>query len=181
MEPKELAESKETSTTLFTGKIVRLEYDEVRLPNGKMATREVIRHRGAVAVVALTDEGEILLERQYRYPHAEVLWEIPAGKLEAGEDPAEAVKRELQEETGAVAKEWRSLGMFYPSPAILDEKIRLYLARGLTFGKRHLDEDEFLAVERVPLARAVEMILCGEIPDGKTQAAVLRVWAMQKK
>ena len=181
MEPKELAESKETSTTLFTGKIVRLEYDEVRLPNGKMATREVIRHRGAVAVVALTDEGEILLERQYRYPHAEVLWEIPAGKLEAGEDPAEAVKRELQEETGAVAKEWRSLGMFYPSPAILDEKIRLYLARGLTFGKRHLDEDEFLAVERVPLARAVEMVLCGEIPDGKTQAAVLRVWAMQKK
>ncbi len=181
MEPKELAESKETSTTLFTGKIVRLEYDEVRLPNGKMATREVIRHRGAVAVVALTDEGEILLERQYRYPHAEVLWEIPAGKLEAGEDPAEAVKRELQEETGAVAKEWLSLGMFYPSPAILDEKIRLYLARGLTFGKRHLDEDEFLALERVPLARAVEMILRGEIPDGKTQAAVLRVWAMQKK
>ncbi len=181
MEPKELAESKETSTTLFTGKIVRLEYDEVRLPNGKMATREVIRHRGAVAVVALTDDGEILLERQYRYPHAEVLWEIPAGKLEAGEDPAEAVKRELQEETGAVAKEWLSLGMFYPSPAILDEKIRLYLARGLTFGKRHLDEDEFLAVERVPLARAVEMILRGEIPDGKTQAAVLRVWAMQKK
>ena len=181
MELKELAESKETSTTLFTGKIVRLEYDEVRLPNGKMATREVIRHRGAVAVVALTDEGEILLERQYRYPHAEVLWEIPAGKLEAGEDPAEAVKRELQEETGAVAKEWLSLGMFYPSPAILDEKIRLYLARGLTFGKRHLDEDEFLALERVPLARAVEMILRGEIPDGKTQAAVLRVWAMQKK
>ena len=181
MEPKELAESKETSTILFTGKIVRLEYDEVRLPNGKMATREVIRHRGAVAVVALTDEGEILLERQYRYPHAEVLWEIPAGKLEAGEDPAEAVKRELQEETGAVAKEWLSLGMFYPSPAILDEKIRLYLARGLTFGKRHLDEDEFLALERVPLARAVEMILRGEIPDGKTQAAVLRVWAMQKK
>lgn len=181
MEPNELIERKETSTPLFTGKIVRLEYDEVRLPNGNMATREVIRHRGAVAVVALTDEGEILLERQYRYPHAEVLWEIPAGKLETGEDPAEAVKRELQEETGAVAKEWLPLGMFYPSPAILDEKIRLYLARGLTFGKRHLDADEFLAVERVPLARAVEMILRGEIPDGKTQAAVLRVWAMQKK
>ncbi len=170
------------SELLFDGHVVHLYKDKIALPNGAMATREYIKHIGAVCVVALTDEGEVLLERQYRYPFHKVIVEIPAGKLDRpDEDPREAAIRELREETGATAREMIDLGEFYGSPAILGERLRIFLARGLSFGERKPDDDEFLDVFRLPLDTLVEQILAGEIPDGKTQAAVLRVAAMLKK
>ena len=170
------------SELLFDGHVVHLYKDKIALPNGATATREYIKHIGAVCVVALTDEGEVLLERQYRYPFHKVIVEIPAGKLDRpDEDPREAAIRELREETGATAREMIDLGEFYGSPAILGERLRIFLARGLSFGERKPDDDEFLDVFRLPLDTLVEQILAGEIPDGKTQAAVLRVAAMLKK
>lgn len=177
-----LEERKINSTPIFDGKVLHVRVDEVKLPNGESATREYVKHVGAVGIVALTDEGEVLLERQYRYPFADVLVEIPAGKLNSPEeDPRKAAVRELKEETGAVAGELIYLGDFYGSPAILGERMRMYLARALTFEEQAPDEDEFLEVFRMPLDEVVEEILAGNIPDGKTQAAVLRVAAMLKK
>lgn len=177
----ELIEKTVKSELIFDGVVVHLYRDIVSLPNGGESVREIIKHVGAVCVVPITDEGEVLLERQYRYAVDEVLTEIPAGKLDsADEDPAEAALRELKEETGAVPGELIDLGVFYGSPAIMGEKIRMYLARGLTFGERHLDDDEFLDVFRMPLEQAVREVLAGNMPDGKTQAGILRAWAMMK-
>ena len=126
--------------------------------------------------------GEKLLERQYRYPLREVITEIPAGKLDApDEDPLEAAQRELREETGATAAEWHALGLFCPVGAYSTERIQMYLARGLTFGERELDEDEFLNVFRMPLDELVDKVLAGEIPDAKTQAAALRAKLMLER
>ena len=118
---------------------------------------------------------ELLFVRQFRYPYGEVILELPAGKLEQGEDPFRAGIRELREETGAVAEKYVDLGKFYPSPAYCGEIIHLYGATGLSFKEQALDEDEFLNVEKIPLSTAVEMVLNNEIPDGKTQAAVLKM------
>lgn len=171
----DLTEKTVKEELLFDGRVVHLWRDEVELPNGACAVREYVRHVGAVCVLALTDENEVLLERQYRYPFHEVVTEIPAGKLDApDEDPLAAAKRELREETGAEAREWTLLGEYYGSPAIMGERIRMYLARGLTFGERDLDADEFLDVFRLPLEKAVKEVLAGRIPDGKTQVAILR-------
>jgi ADP-ribose pyrophosphatase len=171
-----LVEEPISSEEIFNGKIVHLFRDTVRLPNGKPATREVIRHVGAAAVVPLTDEGNVILVRQYRYPFAQVMLEIPAGKLDIGENPIDCARRELLEETGYEAAEFVSLGVFYPSVAVLDEKIHLYLARNLTFRAANPDADEFLHVEQRPLNELVEDIMAGGVPDGKTQAAVLKAW-----
>lgn len=174
-----LKETKTGRTKIFDGVILHVVRDDIVLPNGAPATREVILHNGAVCVVALTDKNEVIMERQFRYPFDEVIWEIPAGKLNDGEtDPLAAIKRELKEETGYTAENYRFIGTYYPSPAILGEKLYMYLATGLSEGERELDEDEFLDVERLPLNTVVKMILDGEIPDGKTQAAVLKVKAM---
>ena len=171
-----------SSELIFDGNVVHLYKDEVELSNGARSEREYVRHIGAVCVLPLTDEGEVVLERQFRYPFGEVLIEVPAGKLDApDEDPAKAALRELREETGAIARELTPLGDFYGSPAILGERVRMFLARGLTFGERELDADEMLDVFRLPLSEAVELVLDGRIPDGKTQAAILRVAAMLKK
>lgn len=179
-EQKELSEKKISRQEIFTGHIVHLVKDTVELPNGEEATREVILHNGAVCVVPITDVGEIIMERQFRYPFNEVIWEIPAGKLDsANEDPLAAAKRELLEETGYTAKEFKYIGAYYPSPAILSEKIHMYVATGLTLGERHLDEDEFLDVVKVPFDEVVEMIKRNEIPDGKTQAAVLKAMVLR--
>ena len=130
-------------------------------------------------LLPLLENGDVLLERQFRYAMGEVLTEIPAGKLDyIGEDPREAALRELREETGAVASELIPLGPFYPTCAYSTEVIQMFLARGLSFGERELDEDEFLNVFRLPLRELVEKVLNGEIPDAKTQAAALRVWCM---
>ncbi len=175
----EFRETKVNSEVIYDGKVVKLCKDTVQLPDGNNALREVVRHKGAVCVIPVTENGEVVMVRQYRYAVERVLWEIPAGKLDStSEIPLEAAKRELREETGAVAQKLEYLGEYLGSPAILDEKIHMYLATGLTFGNRDLDEDEFVETDRVPLEKLVEMVLGGEIPDGKTQAAVLRAAMM---
>lgn len=161
----------------FRGRVINLRVDNALLPNGNHATREVVEHPGGVCVAALTDQNELLFVRQFRYPYGEVLLELPAGKLDrGGENPLEAGKRELREETGAVAAHYRSLGKLYPSPGYCDEIIHLYLAQDLSFGESEPDEDEFLECERIPLDRAVEMVLQNEITDAKTQVAILKVY-----
>jgi ADP-ribose pyrophosphatase len=176
----DLTEEKVASEEIYKGKVVHLFRDTVRLPNGREATREVVRHNGAVCVVPLTDEGEVLMVRQYRYPFGRVLLEVPAGKIDPGESPEDCVRRELSEETGADAETYLYLGDYYPSVAILDENIRMYLAKGLTFHASHTDDDEFLNVERIPLKTLVSQVLAGEIPDGKTQTAILKVWYLEQ-
>lgn len=177
----ELEETTVSSRLIFDGKVVHLYKDTVRLPNGAESVREYVKHVGAVCILPLTDDGEVILERQYRYAVRQILTEIPAGKLDApGEDPLEAARRELREETGATAREMIPLGDYYGSPAVMGERIRMFLARGLTFGETEFDEDEFLEVFRLPLAEAEAAVLRGEIPDGKTQAAILRAAAMRR-
>ncbi len=161
---------------LYEGRVVRLRRDNALLPNGKTAIREVIEHNGGVCIAALTDNDELLFVRQFRYPYGEVVLEIPAGKRDSiDEDPFECGRRELKEETGAVASNYVFLGELYPSPGYCGEIIWLYAATGLTFGEADLDDDEFLNVEKIPLKKAVEMVLSGEIKDAKTQTAILKV------
>lgn len=172
----EKAEVTLSSTLLYNGRIVHLYHDTVRLPDGTVGEREYVRHIGGVCVLPLDAEGQVTCVRQYRYPFGEVLTELPAGKLDRKkEDRAVAALRELREETGYRCEKLTFLGKFYPSPAILDEVIGLYLAEGLTPGEMDLDDDEFLSNVRYPLGELVDMVQKGEIPDGKTQAAVLRV------
>jgi ADP-ribose pyrophosphatase len=182
MTDSHLIETPLASQLIYDGKIVHLYKDTVTLPDGTPAIREVIRHVGAVCVVPLTDEGEVVCVRQFRYPHAKVLLEIPAGKLDSKEeDRPSAALRELREETGALCQTLTPLGQLLTTPAFVDEVIDMYLAEGLTFGDRDLDEDEFLDVVRIPLEKLVDMILQGDVTDAKTQAAVLKVWALKKK
>lgn len=170
-----LTEVKTGSQEIFDGVILHVFKDTVKLPNGNPATREVIRHVGAVGVIPVTDDGKVIVERQFRYPLNRVITEIPAGKLDSfTEDRLSAAKRELEEETGYTAKEWIDMGDYYPTPAYCDERITLYLAKGLALGQRHLDEDEFLNFEAVPLETLVEQIMDGTITDGKTQVAILK-------
>lgn len=171
MYQKETTVEKET---VFDGHIVTVRKDKAQLENGSVVDRELVIHSGGVCVVPLTDEGEVIMVRQFRYAFMEPLLEIPAGKLEKGEEHRSAALRELGEETGAECSSFEYLGVCYPSVAYLTEKIHMYLARGLTFGSAHPDEGEFLDVERIPLDRAVEMIMNGEIPDAKTQIALLK-------
>ena len=171
-----LKEKQLTSNYLFKGRIINLRQDTALLPNGNTATREVIEHPGGVCVAALTDNDELLFVRQWRYPYMEETLEIPAGKRDRlDEDPLECGKRELREETGATAESYIDLQPMYPTPGYINEVIYCYLATGLTFGETDPDEDEFLDVLRIPLERAVEMVLSGEIKDAKTQIAVLKV------
>ncbi len=175
MEEKKLRETQIESKEIFSGVILNVKRDQVRLPNGHESVRELIRHVGAVCVVPVTDDGRVAVERQYRYPIDQVITEIPAGKLDSPEeDRLEAAKRELREETGITADSWTDMGLYYPAAAYSDEKITMYLARGLHLGKQHLDEDEFLNVSFVPIRELVKDILSGKITDGKTQAAVLK-------
>lgn len=168
-------EEKLSSQKVYEGKLLHVYQDMVSLPDAKTASREYIRHVGAVCVVAVTDDRQVIMERQWRYPMGEAVWEIPAGKLDSKqEDPMLAAHRELREETGAIAQEMVYLGQYYPTPAYSDEVIHMYLATGLTFGETERDEDEFMTVETVPLDTVVSAIHEGLVPDGKTQAAILR-------
>ena len=172
---KQLTETILHSDTVYNGLVMRVTRDRVSLPNGRISIREVVRHRGAVCVLPLTEDGHVLLVEQFRHGTSGVTREIPAGKLEKeGEDPLTAAKRELKEETGATSARWIDLGSYYGSPAILAEEIRMYLALDISVGESQPDAEEFLHVKRIPLATLVEAVMRGEIVDGKTQCAVLR-------
>ena len=163
-----LEEKQLTSEYIYNGKIIKLRRDTALLPNGKTSTREVIEHNGGVCVAALTDSDEVLFVKQFRYPYMEVVTEIPAGKRDgADEDPLACGKRELKEETGAEAESFIPLGKLYPSPGYCGEVIWMFAATGLSYGEQHPDDDEFLSVEKIPLEKAVQMILSGEITDAK--------------
>lgn len=176
----ELFEKKLTSKQVFDGVVVKLFVDEVELPDGKKSVREVVRHPGAVCVIPIDENGDVIMIKQFRYPFEEVLYEIPAGKLEIGEDPYEAAKRELEEETGVNASKIEYIGTMYTTVAILDEKIHMYLATGITYKDAHPDEGEFLEVEKIPLSTLVNMVMDGKIPDSKTQIAILKAEKLLK-
>jgi len=162
-ERERLLEKWDSTREIYDGRILHVIDDTVVIPNGKKSSRELIRHVGAVCIVPITDDGKVIVERQFRYPINEVITELPAGKLDSKEeDPLSAAKREFSEETGYEADEWISMGHFYPAPAYSDELIHLFLAKGLHKGERHLDEDEFLDVME------------SKIPDCKTQMGILR-------
>lgn len=175
MNEQELAEIQQESSRIFTGKILNLRVDQVLLPNGSTATREIVEHNGAVCIVPITEDRTVYMVRQYRYPFGETMLEIPAGKLDGDELPAVAANRELEEEIGMRAAELTYLGELRPSVAYLTERIHVYLARGLTPTKQHLDEDEFLNIETHSLDSLTEQILAGQITDAKTIAALLTV------
>ncbi len=166
---------------VYNGKIINVRRDDAALYNGKPCIREVVEHNGGVCVAAITDKKELLFVRQFRYPYSEVILELPAGKLEKGEDPFEAGKRELEEETGFVAGKYYSLGKFYPTPGYCGEIIHLYAASNLQETQINPDDDEFLELERITVDKAVDMVLAGEIPDGKSQALIMRVAEMIRR
>ena len=169
-----LSEKTIEKEVVFEGRIITVRKDKAELGDGSIAPRELVIHSGGVCVVPLTDDNKVIMVRQFRYAFGEPLLEIPAGKLEKGEEHRSAALRELEEETGAKCTSFEYLGVCYPSVAYLTEKIHMYLARGLSFGKAHLDEGEFLDVVKIPLDEAVEMVMRGEIPDAKTQIALLK-------
>ncbi len=160
---------------IYDGRIIHAHVDDVELENGTVTKREVVDHPGGVSVAVLTGKDELIFVRQFRYPYKKVLLELPAGKLEPGEDPFEAVKREQLEETGTRGDNYISLGEVYPTPGYCGEIIRLWACRAAE-GQQELslDEDEFLDTERIPLNRAVEMVCNNEIPDAKTQIGILK-------
>lgn len=171
-----LTEKQLAKKYVYNGKIINLRVDDALLPNGKTALREVVEHPGGVCVAALTDQDEILLVKQFRYPYMEEILEIPAGKRDSKDEaPLECGKRELREETGAVAGEFVFLGELYPTPGYCDEVIYIYAAKNLTFGETDPDDDEFLDVIKMPFNEALERVLSGEIKDAKTQTAVLKL------
>ena len=174
-ELKRLREEPIRSAEIYDGIILHVKKDDVRLPNGNEAIREIIRHIGAVCVIPVTENNEVIVERQYRYPVDRVILEIPAGKLDApDEDRLSAIRRELWEETGYTADEWIDLGPFFSAPAYSDEYISMYMARGLHQGEQHLDQDEFLDVMKVPLKDLVDEVMAGGVPDAKTQVCILK-------
>ncbi len=168
-----------SSETVFEGRVIRVTLDRVELENGRTSTREVVHHHGGAAVAALNEKDEIFLVRQYRYALQRELIELPAGKLEKGEDPFCAAKRELGEETGFTAADFTDLGAIIPTCGYDSEVIYLYAAKNLTPVGQHLDPDEFLSVFTMPLSEAVEKVLSGEISDGKTVAGILKLKALR--
>lgn len=176
-----LYERTESVKGIFNGNVINVHHDDVLLSNGQTAKRECVDHPGGVAVIGLTDDGLVPLVRQFRYPYKETIYEIPAGKLEKGEDPFDAGKREFREETGATAEEYISLGEVYPTPGYTNEIIRLYAARNITFAEQELDDDEFLQVCYMSLDELINRIMSGEIKDAKTIVAALKLKELLNK
>ena len=170
----ELEEKTLANELIFDGRLLKFYRDEVGLPDGGRSVREYVHHPGGAAVVALDGDGNVYLERQFRYPYRKVVTEIPAGKLEEGEDPFDAIRRELKEEIGATAGQWDALGHIMPSVGYTDEMLYLYLARDLTFGETHRDKDEYLEPFKLPFAEALARAADGRINDGKTVSALFR-------
>jgi len=174
-----LIEKTLSTETIYQGRVIDLTVQTVRLPNGEEARREVVLHPGAVTVLAITADEKILLVRQFRKPCDQVLLEIPAGKLERGEEPLSAARRELEEETGYQAAQWQHLHSFFTSPGFADELIHLYVARGLTKTVQNLDQDEFLDVIEVSVEELKRLIADQEINDSKTLTAAYW-WLVQQ-
>ena len=170
-----LAEQKKHSEKVFSGDLLHVFKDEAVLPDASTGRREWIQHPGACAVVPLFENGDCVLIQQFRYPAQQLFWEVPAGKIDRGEDPFTTANRELEEETGYRSKEWTYIGHFYPAIGYADEVIHVYLAEGLIPGRQNTDEDEFLSVYRVPFNEVVDMIHSGEINDAKTISSIIRV------
>ena len=170
----DFTEKKISRKDVFHGRILDVHVDTVELPNGKQATREVVDHPGGVGILAIDERDNVVLVSQYRYVFGKTILEIPAGKLEPGEDPAVAALRELKEETGASPVEFIPMGRLLASPGCYGEVLWLFLARGLTQGQSDPDEDEFLSVERIPFDELIHRISTGEIEDAKTVAAALK-------
>lgn len=164
----------------FCGRIINTRVDQCELPDGNRAIREVVEHPGGVTVAALTEQDELLFVRQFRYPFMTQTLELPAGKLEKGEDPFEAMKREQREETGTWSEEYIYLGEVYPTPGYCAEILRLWACRVSGYTQMDLDQDEFLEVEKIPLEEAYQMALDNKLPDAKTQIGVLRTYALVK-
>ena len=169
-----LQENTLKSDVIYEGPIFTITHDTVELENGNQTIRDVLLHHGGVCVIPVTENNEIFLVKQFRYPFRTVTREVPAGKLEKGENHAECGKRELLEETGCTCTEYIYLGEMYPTPAYNSEITHMYLARGLSFEKQNLDPDEFLDVEKISLAEAVQLVMDGKIKDGKTQIVILK-------
>jgi ADP-ribose pyrophosphatase len=176
-----LYEKKLSENRIYDGRIIRLHVDDVLLENGNTSKREVIEHPGGVSVAVLTESDEILFVRQFRYPYGKAILELPAGKLEPGEDPFEAVKREQKEETGTTGTDYVYLGDIYPSPGYTSEIIRLWLCRLDSTGSSSPDDDEFLEIEKIEIGEALKMVMSGEIRDAKTQIGILKTAAFLKK
>lgn len=170
----ELREKTVSRRDIFDGRIFSVHVDEVSLPNGSVSVREIVDHHGGVCVAALNEKGEVALVRQFRYAYGETVLELPAGKLEKGEDPDDAIRRELKEEVGADGENWKSMGKLYPTPGYVSEVIRLYSCDIRSIGEQKLDEDEFLNVIFMPLEKAAELVLSGEITDSKSQTLILK-------
>ncbi len=169
------------SEKIFSGKVITVYKDTVSLENGATAYREVVRHGGGAGVIAIDESGDVYLVRQFRYALGKELIEIPAGKLEKGEDPFLAAKRELTEETGVVAQDYKELGTVIPTCGYCDEVIYIYAAKNLEHTQQNPDEDEFVSVFKVPLEEAVQMVMSGEITDSKTVAAVLKLKVLRER
>lgn len=174
----DLTETFVSRQDIFDGRIVTLHVDTVTLPDGNTALREIIDHPGGVGILAIDDEDRVFMVQQYRYAFSQAMWEIPAGKREAGEEPLVTAKRELQEEVGVTAERWLPMGELIPSPGCYAERLYLFMARGLTVGDTHPDDDEFLTVSRVPFTELSQACLSGEIQDAKTVVAVLKAKAL---
>ncbi len=167
-----MQERKLSSEMKFDGKLIKVTYDIAEV-NGKEAWREVVHHPGASAIVAIDEDNRIIMEKQFRYALNDYLLEIPAGKLDVGEDPLVCAKRELEEETGIIASEWISLGTIATSPGFCNEVIHLYVAKGLSKGEIHWDEDEYVEVERYTFDELLQRISEEKIKDSKTLSALL--------
>lgn len=178
---QDFSEKMVKSEYIYRGKIINLRVDTVKTPSGNTATRELVEHPGGVCVVPLDDEGNVIMEWQYRRPFDTNTFEIPAGKLTPGEDILECGKRELEEETGLCAKEYIYLGKMLPTPGFCCEIIHMYLAKGLYEGKLNRDDDEFIEVVKVPLTELADKVLSGEIVDGKTALAIMKVNEMKNR
>jgi ADP-ribose pyrophosphatase len=163
-----LTETQQDTALVYEGNFIEVHKDHVRLPDGSVSTREYIRHPGAVAILALLDNGNLIMERQYRYAPQQEFIELPAGKIDYGEDTLRTAERELLEETGYVAREWKHLTTAWPCIGYADERMEYYLARGLTYQGSQLDEGEFLEVFELSLADAIDWIRRGKITDSKT-------------
>lgn len=176
-----LIEKQLTREEIFHGVALHVVRDEILLPNGKKSVREISLHNGAAAVIPILPDGRVIMERQYRYAHGKVMLEIPAGKLDTpDEPPLDGAKRELREETGAVAEKYTYLGSIAPSPALIDEVIHVFMAEKISFGESHLDEGEFLDIEYYTLDELHEMVMRGEITDAKTQIAILKAKELRR-